>query len=65
MKEEYPPSPIVFASVRKRLKTGEMRRFLRVWFVSSVRKGLKGKGIAVDGLQLAERKKRREIVLWR
>jgi hypothetical protein len=31
-------SPIVFASVRKELKIGEMARFLRVWFVKSVRR---------------------------
>ena len=61
----YPHPAIVFASVRKRLKTGEMRRFLRVWFVSSVRKRMKRKGLAVDSLQFAERKKRKEIFPWR
>ncbi|GAC1631076.1 MAG: hypothetical protein NVS9B14_02410 [Candidatus Acidiferrum sp.] len=35
------PSPIVFASVRKNLKTGELREILPGWFVQSVRKRLK------------------------
>jgi len=60
----YPHPAIVFASVRKRLKTGEIRRFLRAGFVQSVRKRMKGKGLAVDGFWLEERKKRKEIVPW-
>lgn len=60
----YPHPAIASARVRKRLKTGEMRRFLWVWFVQIVRQRWKEKGLAVDSLRFAETEGRKQIVPW-
>jgi hypothetical protein len=43
--EEWVPSPVVFASVRKRMKREEMRRFAAGAFIPSVLKPLNPKDI--------------------